>query len=76
MEITVHTFAQARDTFGFATRTVECAAEDTPRGIVLRLQPGAALEHLRVALDLEYVAWDSPIGAARELAIIPPVSGG
>ena len=30
----------------------------------------------RVAIDLEYRAWDEPIGNAQEMAIIPPVSGG
>jgi molybdopterin synthase sulfur carrier subunit len=31
---------------------------------------------LRAALDQDYVPLDSPIGAARELAIFPPVTGG
>ncbi|MEI9960038.1 MAG: MoaD/ThiS family protein [Limisphaerales bacterium] len=31
---------------------------------------------IRVAIDLEYADWDKPIGAARELALVPPVSGG
>lgn len=30
----------------------------------------------RIAIDLEYRAWDEPVGHAREMAIIPPVSGG
>jgi molybdopterin synthase sulfur carrier subunit len=76
VEITLLTFAQARETFGFGSRTVPCAQEDTPRAIVSRLVPKAELTHLRVALDCEYVTWDTPIGSARELAIIPPVSGG
>lgn len=76
MEITILTFAQARETFGFASRTVACAADDSPRTILCRIAPEASLEHLRVALDHEYTDWDAPIGAARELAIIPPVSGG
>jgi sulfur-carrier protein len=76
VEITLIPFAQARDLFGFSSRAVPCAPEDTPRQIALRLQPGIALDHFRAALDLEYVAWDTPIGGARELAIIPPVSGG
>jgi molybdopterin synthase sulfur carrier subunit len=76
LEITILTFAQARESFGFSSRTVACTANDTPRTIVLQLAPAASLEHLRVALDHEYVDWDTPIGAARELAIIPPVSGG
>ena len=76
LEITVLTFAHARETFGFSQRSVPCTPEDTPRLIVQQLAPGATIEHLRAALDQEYVAWDTPIGVARELAIIPPVSGG
>lgn len=76
LEITVLTFAQARDTFGFSSRTVLCAPDDTPRAIILRLAPKAELAHLRVALDHEYATWETPVGSASELAIIPPVSGG
>jgi molybdopterin synthase sulfur carrier subunit len=76
LEITILTFAQARETFGFASRTVVCAADDTARTILRRFAPGVSLDHLRVALDHEYTDWDAPIGPARELAIIPPVSGG
>ena len=69
-------FAQARDAFGFSIRAVACAPEDTPRAIIERILPAVPLAHLRVALDLEYVTWDTPVGTARELAILPPVSGG
>ncbi|GBH30339.1 molybdopterin converting factor subunit 1 [Sphingobium xenophagum] len=31
---------------------------------------------LRAALDQRFVALDSPIGDARELALFPPVTGG
>jgi molybdopterin synthase sulfur carrier subunit len=76
LEIQLLPFAQARDLFGFSSRTVACSHDETPRVIVLRLAPEAQLAHLRVALDCEYVTWDTPVGSARELAIIPPVSGG
>jgi len=29
-----------------------------------------------VAADLTYVRWDQPIGEAREIAFLPPLSGG
>jgi molybdopterin converting factor small subunit len=29
-----------------------------------------------VAVDGEYHEWDAPLGSAREVALIPPVSGG
>ncbi len=76
MNLTILVFAQARDAFGFAERAVPCAPEETPREVLQRVSPGVSLEHLRVALDCEYVTWDTPIGEAAELAIIPPVSGG
>lgn len=76
MELTILAFAHARETFGFSSRTVSCDSADTPRSILLRLSPAADLRHLAVALDSEYASLDAPIGQARELALIPPVSGG
>lgn len=76
ISITVLAFAQAQDEFGFSSRSVPCSPADTARSVVLRLKPDARLEHLRVALDCDFASWDSPIGEARELALIPPVSGG
>lgn len=76
VSITILAFAQARDTFGFSSRCVACTPDDTPRTILQQVAPAVALDHLRVALDHEYSTWDTPVGAARELAIIPPVSGG
>jgi molybdopterin synthase sulfur carrier subunit len=76
VQVTILAFAQARDQLGFHERAVECAPSETPRAIVGRLAPSAALEKMRVAVDQEYAEWDAAIGEARELAIIPPVSGG
>ncbi len=39
----------------------------------------AALEHenvIRVAIDQEHVEHDEPLGAAREIALFPPMTGG
>lgn len=33
-------------------------------------------DRLRAALDQNFVPMDTPIGAARELALFPPVTGG
>lgn len=33
-------------------------------------------EVIRVALDMEHVEHDEPIGAAREIGIFPPMTGG
>jgi molybdopterin converting factor small subunit len=76
MTLTVLAFAQSQDLFGFSHREVEVGADETPRQLLSRLKPGADLGHLRVALDCEFADWDKPLGNARELAILPPVSGG
>ncbi len=76
MEITVVAFAHARDIFGFSSRVVPCEPTDTPRGILHRLAPAADLRAMAVAVDSEYTSLDAPVGGARELALIPPVSGG
>ena len=76
MELTILAFAHAREAFGFSSHTVTCDPTDTPRAILLKLSPAADLRHLAVALDSEYGSLDNPVGHARELALIPPVSGG
>ncbi len=69
-------FAAAREQAGFAELEIAAAPSDTPREIVSRLAPALPVDTLRAAVDCEYWGWDQPIGAAAELAIIPPVSGG
>ncbi|MEP6670668.1 MAG: MoaD/ThiS family protein [Chthoniobacter sp.] len=76
MQVKLLAFAQARDQLGWSERVVECQPEESPRAILARLAPDVRLEIWRVAVDEEYHAWDVAIGAARELALIPPVSGG
>ncbi len=69
-------FAQARDQLGWSERVVECTPEETPRAVLARLAPELRVEAWRVAVDEEYHSWDTPLGTAREIALIPPVSGG
>ncbi len=72
-------FAHARSAVGFAEQTVEVLPTDTPRMILMRLlgnRSDSVCGTCRVAVDLEYRAWDEPLGNAKEMAIIPPVSGG
>jgi sulfur-carrier protein len=76
MQIRLLAFAHTRDKLGFHETLVECAPGETARTIVSRLAPGLELASLRVAVDFEYRDWDAPIGAASEIALIPPVSGG
>jgi molybdopterin converting factor small subunit len=77
MKVTLLAFANAAQKLGWRTCEVTAVPSDTPRTLFVRavsnFTPGTA----RVAVDCEYGDWDAPIGAqAREIAIIPPVSGG
>lgn len=76
VQIKLLAFAQTGQQLGFRERLVECAPTDTPRALLARCAPAFDCASSRVALDLEYADWDSPIGSAEELALIPPVSGG
>jgi molybdopterin converting factor small subunit len=77
MQLKLLAFAQAHDLLGFREQEIEAAPEETPRQVLARLAPAFEPKSARAAVDCEYHDWDSPIGAqARELAIIPPVSGG
>jgi molybdopterin converting factor small subunit len=69
-------FAQAADHLGTREQMVDCTPEDTCRAIARKLAPNMPLEKMRVALDEEYVDWETPVGRASEMAISPPVSGG
>jgi sulfur-carrier protein len=77
MKLKIIAFAHARKCLGFDTIDVECTPCDTPRELLLRWKDGIAkLPPTRIAIDEEFHDWDSPIGEAREMAILPPVSGG
>ncbi len=76
MKRTVLAFAQARGDFGFSEKIVDVGDTETPREILREIAPGVSLEGLRVAVDCEFADWDSPVGKGREIALIPPVSGG
>ncbi len=71
-------FAQARTVVGFGERLVPCSPAETPAALIDRLFPEARqrLPGCRIAIDASYASWDEPIGMGRELALIPPVSGG
>ena len=76
MQVKLIAFAQAGESLGFRERVVECDAQETPRTILKRIKPRFSTENVRVAVDEEYAEWDRAIGEAREIALIPPVSGG
>jgi molybdopterin converting factor small subunit len=76
MQVRLLAFAHTREQLGFNELTVECVPGESPRAIVSRVAPSLEIAGIRVAVDSEYHDWDSPIGAAAEIALIPPVSGG
>lgn len=76
MHLKLLAFAQAAELLGFRERILECSATDTARSFIERLSPSLDLHATRVAFDGEYRGWDELIGDARELALLPPVSGG
>ena len=76
VQIRILAFASASEQIGIRETVVECSAGDTPQQIVARLCPGFDPATARVALDCEYAAWNAPVDGARELAVLPPVSGG
>lgn len=69
-------FGNSSEAFGFSKREMACNADDTPLSIVQKIAPQVSREFIRVALDGEFVQWHTPVGNARELAFLPPVSGG
>ena len=76
MQVKVLAFAHTRAQLGWDERTIESRAGETPRALLARLAPAFSPAGLRVAVDGEYHDWDAPIGPGKEIALIPPVSGG
>lgn len=74
-------FAGARDMIGEAELAFPVASGLTARGLLdavcaryPRLLPYAG--SIRVAINGTYAAWDEPVRAGDEVALIPPVAGG
>jgi len=75
--VTVLAWAQAKTILGFDSVELEFDPSETVRSLLERNIPEVReLGHCRVAVNESIVSWDSILGDARELAIIPPVSGG
>ena len=77
MEVTLLAFATAAERLGWRTRGVVAEPDNTPlelfRSVDGDFSPGTA----RVAVNGQYHDWTAAIGSeAREVAMIPPVSGG
>jgi molybdopterin converting factor small subunit len=81
MEIRVRFFASLVDCTGCAVERIELP----PSADVARLWSALVDRHPElgrlayrpaVACDLEYADWDRALGGVREVAFLPPVSGG
>jgi molybdopterin converting factor subunit 1 len=77
--ILVQYFALLRDQRGLADEKL-ATATGTPAGLYaeLRMRHGFTLplEQLRVAVNNEFVPWDTPLRDGDALVFIPPVAGG
>lgn len=82
---TIHYFAWVREAVGMAEERVEIPASvATVADLIGWLSKRSAghadafkdRERLRVAIDQAFVAPDTPVFQAREIAIFPPVTGG
>ena len=77
MQIRLLAFASAAEKLGWREQRLECTAKDTPRKVLARVAPDFSVDKMRVSVDCEYCSWDTPLGArAKEVAVVPPVSGG
>ncbi|KFL35564.1 MoaD/ThiS family protein [Arenimonas donghaensis] len=78
MSVTVLYFASLRDAAACSSEVVDTPESLTALYASLRARHGFGLarDRLRVAMDGEFVAWDTPPRDGAEIAFIPPVSGG
>jgi molybdopterin converting factor small subunit len=77
MQIKLLAFATAAESLGWRELLAECSPHETPRSVFARIAPAFSAGTARVAVDCEYHSWDQALGEhARELAVLPPVSGG
>ena len=76
-------FAWVRERIGLPRETVQTGAA-TVQGLINELRAReeryalafSDLTALRVAVDQELAAWDTPLSGAREVAFFPPMTGG
>jgi molybdopterin converting factor subunit 1 len=72
-------FASLRDRTGCAGETLASTALDPQalyREVAQRHGLALATERLRVAVNGEFAAWDTPLRDNDEIVFLPPVSGG
>jgi molybdopterin synthase sulfur carrier subunit len=78
VSVTVLYFAALRDAAGRGAEVVDTPADLATLYAQLRARHGFAFAPaaLRVAVDGEFVRWDTVVPDGAEVAFIPPVSGG
>jgi len=78
MTVKVLYFASLREAAGCDFEVVATPASLPELYAALKEKRGFALapDRLRVAVDGEFVGWDSALRDGAEVAFIPPVSGG
>jgi molybdopterin synthase sulfur carrier subunit len=74
-------FASLKERTGTAQETVEVDSACDVAGLwqrLVALHPALAevVPRPAAACDLEYASWDRPLRGVREVAFLPPVSGG
>ena len=79
--VEVHLFASLREAIGADRIEVEVPADADVAALRRALtertpELAGALQICRVAVDQEMAPEDTPLAGAREIALIPPVSGG
>lgn len=76
-KIQIVAWAQAKKDVGFESMDADFLPQETPLTLFERLEiPTKVVDYCRVAIDMEFSDWNTPLNEASELAIIPPVSGG
>jgi molybdopterin synthase sulfur carrier subunit len=81
VKVEVRYFASLAETVGCPAETLELADGEDVAALWSRLQqrhPALSALGFRplVACDLEYADWTRPLSGVREVAFLPPVSGG
>ncbi len=85
MTIRMVYFAWVRERIGTGEETIDPPASVVTVADLVDWLAGTSAPHaeafenrgrLRAAIDQDFVALDTPIGTAREIAIFPPVTGG
>ena len=81
MTVEVRYFASLVDRTGTPGETVDVRAGETVEALWVRLRkrhPGLGSIGFRplVACDMEYSSWGRTLDGVREVAFLPPVSGG